>query len=177
MPEWHHYSKVKLGLWISVLRDKEELHLRANKKKSGRYREVPPLHTEMVSWVGYVQVRAEFIFTISLTFSRTLKNFSSSCQRGEVQMGMFLLIGKKKGDSLSFIFLVFRRAYISKQNCSKWERRVFLRKVLKAIKNFPSKLVIFLQIIWGEFFFFNETGIPLKKKSHQFSLSPIFHFC
>lgn len=96
-----------------------ELSLRANKKKSDRYCEVPVLHMEIVSWVGHVQVfmRAEYIFPISLAFSRNLIFFPSG-QRGEFQMGMFLLIGKKK-DCFSFIFLVFRRAYISKQKCSK----------------------------------------------------------
>lgn len=98
-----------------------ELSLRANKKKSDRYCEAPVLHMEMVSWVGYVQVfmRAEYIFPISLAFSRNLIFFPSA-QRGEFQMGVFLLIGrKKKKDCFSFIFLVFRRAYISKQKCLK----------------------------------------------------------
>lgn len=164
-----NYSKVKLGLWISVLWDKVELSLRANKKKSDRYCEAPVLHMEMVSWVGYVQVfmRAEYIFPISLAFSRNLIFFPSA-QRGEFQMGVFLLIGRKKKKTASVLYF-WCLEELTFQSKNAWNEKevFFLRKILKAIKIFPSKLVISLQIVLGEIdFFFNETGIPLKKKSH-----------
>lgn len=146
-----------------------ELSLRANKKKSDRYCEVPVLHMEMVSWVGYVQVfmRAEYIFPISLAFSRNLIFFPSG-QRGEFQMGMFLLIGGKKKKKTASFWCLEELTFQSK-NAQNEKEGFFLRKILKAIKIFPSKLVISLQIVLGEIdFFFNETGIPLKKKVTNF---------
>lgn len=100
-------------------------------------------------------------------------------------MGMFLFTGKKKikNDCLNFVNFVFRRAYTSKQNCSKLERRKFsknnfLRKNIKENKRISIKLVISLQVFLRDvYFFFLEMGIPFFTKSQSISLSPIFHFC
>lgn len=82
-------------------------------------------------------------------------NFFSFRTEGRISNGnVSAYWGKKKKDCFSFIFWCLEELTFQSKNARNEKEGFFLRKILKAIKIFPSKLVISLQIVLGEIDFF-----------------------